>query len=108
MVLINQGSKGESQVNCLLFAVAVSSHFSYIPSRVFPLLLFNESSFCCVVDVTGVHAHSGEHPLVALDQISLTDDHPKDGAWPNMFSSDALEVNVFFSSISSLFSLSLP
>lgn len=43
---------------------------------------------------------------VALDQISLTDDHPKDGAWPNMFSSDALEANVFFYSLCSLFSLS--
>lgn len=43
---------------------------------------------------------------MALDQISLTDDHPKDGAWPNMFSSDAVEVNVFFYSFCSLFSLS--
>lgn len=36
---------------------------------------------------------------MALDQIPLTDDHPKDGSWPNMFSSDALEVNVFFYSL---------
>lgn len=114
MVLINQGSKGESQVNCLLFVVSVSSYFSYISSRVFHLFLifsvffFYESSLCCVVNVPGMHTHSGEHPLVALDQISLTDDHPKDGARPNMFSSDALGVNVFFSSFSSLFSLSLP